>query len=86
MPTYRKHGRALVKCAVKFSHEKFGEFFAETRDISETGVFVCSKNIPRSICVGDLLAAEMKSSQSDIKLENLIVVRLTDEGVGLSYY
>ncbi len=85
MPGYRKHGRTLVKCAVKLTHDGFGAIQAETRDISETGVFVWCKNLPHSITIGDHLGAEMHTSCDDVTLTKLIVVRLTEEGVGLSY-
>ncbi len=85
MAGFRKHGRTMVKCAVKLTHDQLGDIVAETRDISETGVFVWCKNLPSLMAVGDEVEAELHSECDMVTVAHLTVVRLTDDGVGLTY-
>lgn len=82
---FRKHGRKIVKCAVKLSHEDLGDIVAETRDISESGVFVSCKDILKFLAVGDQVEASLYTDCEIVSHAVLHVVRMTDEGVGLSY-
>ncbi len=85
MPGFRKHGRILTKCSVRLSHNDLGDIVAETRDISETGVFVACKELLHTICVGDTVEAELHSERQDVSHAHLRVIRLTEEGVGLAF-
>lgn len=85
MSGFRKHGRTLTKCAVHISHNDLGEVVAETRDISETGVFVRCKELMDAICIGDTVEARLYSGRDRISHAYLKVVRLTEEGVGLVF-
>lgn len=85
MSGFRKHGRTLTKCSVRLSHGDLGEIVAETRDISETGVFVACKELLNAMCVGDTVEAELHSERRDISHAYLRVIRLTEDGVGLAF-
>jgi len=87
MSGYRRHGRTLVKCPVKLQHDGIGEIFAETRDMSETGVFVLSKDLPSQVSIGDGITANLNdnSSNDSVRASQLTVVRMTDDGLGLAY-
>ena len=85
MSGFRKHGRKVVKCAVKLTHSEIGDVVAETRDISESGVFVSCKDLLNYLAVGDELEASLYTDCEIISHAVLKVVRLTDEGIGLAY-
>lgn len=85
MISYRKHGRTLLKCEVKVEHEALGELLAETRDISATGIFIRCKALAGRISVGEAIKAKMCP---DAKCESpslFTVVRMTDDGIALTY-
>ncbi|SMF60981.1 PilZ domain-containing protein [Alteromonadaceae bacterium Bs31] len=85
MSGFRKHGRTLVKCAVHMSNHDIGDVVTETRDISETGVFVSCREIVHFISIGDEFRARLYSECDQITDIYLKVVRLTEDGVGLSF-
>ena len=85
MSSFRKHGRKLVKCAVKLTHRDIGEVVTETRDISDTGVFVTCRDLVHNISIGDELEAKLYTDSETSSTTLLKVVRLTEDGVGLSF-
>ncbi|WP_188150753.1 PilZ domain-containing protein [Teredinibacter waterburyi] len=85
MPGFRKHGRTLVKCAVRLTHRDIGDVVTETRDISETGVFVTCRDLVHFISIGDEFDATLYSDTDHVSETQLKVVRLTTEGVGLAF-
>ena len=87
MSGFRKHGRRLAKCVVRLAHSEFGELVAETRDISETGVFVNSRDLVSIVTVGDRFNAKLYNlaEKKGVSETRMMVVRLTDEGVGLAF-
>lgn len=85
MSGFRKHGRTLVRCSVKIKHDSVGDIEAETRDISETGVFVRCKDMSSVISVGDEVEAKLYSDCEKVTVAHLKVVRITNEGVGFAY-
>lgn len=85
MSGFRKHGRKLTRCAVHLSSDHIGEVFAETRDISETGVFISCQDLLQGLCVGDKLEAKLYSECDHIFHACMRVIRLTEEGVGLAF-
>ncbi len=68
MTSYRRHGRTPLRCSVTLAHDAIGEWVAETRDVSATGIFVQCKALIGKIAVGDALVAKIccgaKSSSS----------------------
>ena len=85
MSGFRKHGRKQAKHAVKLSHDSWGEFVAETRDISATGFFASCRNLPKFIAVGDDFRAKMYLDSANEFLTDVTVVRVTDDGMGVEY-
>jgi len=85
MAGFRKHGRTLTKCAVRLSHRDIGEVVTETRDISETGVFIACRELVHYISIGDEFEAKLYNENNDISETHLKVVRLTEDGVGLAF-
>lgn len=85
MSEFRKHGRKLVKCAVRLNHKEFGEIVTETRDISETGVFVSCADLVSFVAIGERIQARLYADCDSVSETHLEVVRLSDEGVGLAF-
>ncbi|MBX2857361.1 MAG: PilZ domain-containing protein [Cellvibrionaceae bacterium] len=87
MSGFRKHGRRLAKCLVRLSHTELGELVAETRDISETGVFLNSRDLVNIVNVGERFNAKLYNTVAEkaVSETRLMVVRLTDDGVGLAF-
>lgn len=88
MSGFRRYGRKPIKCPVKLSHKNVGDFFAETTNISESGIFVASNDLIQKISVGDSVngslscESEVCDSQSDKEMK---VVRMTFDGAGLEF-
>ncbi|MCR7301189.1 PilZ domain-containing protein, partial [Pseudomonas aeruginosa] len=40
MDNQRQYPRTPLKCRIRISHPLFGELMAQTRDLSDTGVYV----------------------------------------------
>ncbi len=59
MASYRRHGRTPLRCSVTLAHDAIGEWVAETRDVSATGIFVQCKALIGKIAVGDALVAKV---------------------------
>lgn len=85
MSGFRKHGRTPVRCAVRLTHKEIGDVVAETRDISETGVFVSCREFVHFISIGDEFEAKLYTENNQVSETNMRVVRLTEEGVGLAF-
>ncbi|WP_075188293.1 PilZ domain-containing protein [Teredinibacter haidensis] len=85
MSGFRKHGRTVVKCVVRLTHRDIGDVMAETRDISESGVFVNCRELVHFIAIGDEFEAKLYSECNDVSETNMKVVRLTADGVGLAF-
>lgn len=85
MSEFRKHGRKPIKCAVRLNHKEFGEIVTETRDISETGVFVSCVDLVRRVAIGEQIEAKLYSECDSVSETHLEVVRLSEDGVGLAF-
>ncbi len=75
----------MVKCVVRLTHREIGDVVAETRDISESGVFVSCSELVHYISIGDEFDAKLYSECNNISETSMKVVRLTNEGVGLVF-
>ncbi|WP_080516721.1 PilZ domain-containing protein [Teredinibacter turnerae] len=85
MSQFRKHGRTPVKCAVRLKHREIGDVITETRDISESGVFVSCRELVHFVAIGDEFEAKLYTECDRVSETHLKVVRLTDDGVGLAF-
>ncbi len=88
MSGFRRSGRKPIKCPVKLSHSCVGDFFAETTNVSDSGIFVASNDLLKQIAVGDKVNGEL--SCEDIRCEptsntEMKVVRMTFDGAGLEF-
>lgn len=85
MTEFRKYGRSPLAGRVKVKHRELGELYAEGGDISATGVFLKIR-ITDTMAIGDVLAAELPQAANESTAETrLRVVRVTSEGIGLTF-
>lgn len=80
----RVFGRRMVNARVKLVHGTIGEIKAKTRDISDSGVFVVVKPVPK-LPAGSHVKMHMLDSRQPGIAFNMKVVRATAEGVGLMF-
>ena len=76
--------RRLVTARVKLVHGTIGEVRGKTRDISDSGVFVVVKPVPK-LPVGSHVKMHMLDSKQPAIAFNMKVIRTTTEGVGLMF-
>ncbi|MEJ2360219.1 MAG: PilZ domain-containing protein [Gammaproteobacteria bacterium] len=80
----RIFARHLVNARVMLIHGSIGEIRAKTRDISDSGVFVVVKPVPK-LPIGSHIKMHMLDSRHPTIAFNMKVARSTDEGVGLMF-
>lgn len=83
---YERRGfvRRMVNARVKLVHGSIGELRAKTRDISDSGVFVVIKPVPKLPVGAHIKMHMLDSRQPDIAF-NMKVVRTTSDGVGMMF-
>jgi hypothetical protein len=84
MSDFRRAGRKSSHYAVQFLHEHSVGFYAETRDVSATGMFVDTSKLREqsALTVGDTLKVNLFSAEKLIESAAVEIVRVTDEGFG----
>lgn len=85
MTRFRRHGRKLIKCAVKLEHNVLGQVVAQVQDVSATGLYVTCKDLIGKTTIGDEFTAEVAGELPETIPSPLVVVRLTKDGVGFAY-
>lgn len=84
MPNGRAHPRASMQCRIRISHESFGEVLAQTRDLSDGGVYVKHPDLlalsPGAIVMGQVQGLPIPAPE--LRME---VMRVDAEGVGLRF-
>ncbi|UCE90078.1 MAG: PilZ domain-containing protein [Pseudomonadota bacterium] len=84
MAERRTYWRRPVNARVRLRHASFGETGGLTRDISDGGVFVHpEEHIPELVAGSALTLQFVDSVNPDLQF-NMKVMRVLDEGVGLS--
>lgn len=80
----RNFVRRRVSARIKLVHGSFGEIRAKTRDISDSGVFVEVRPVPK-LPVGSHVKMHMLDSRQPDIAFNMKVIRSTSDGVGLMF-
>ena len=84
MANQRMHPRANMKCRIRISHESFGDVLAQTRDLSDSGVYVKHPDLvalqPGTIVRGQV--QDLPIPAPELQME---VMRVDAEGVGLRF-
>jgi len=80
MQNQRQHPRTNMKCRIRIAHPAFGEVFAQTRDLSDGGVYVRHP---------ELVVLHPGGQVQDLPIPapelRMVVMRVDAEGVGLQF-
>ena len=84
MTNQRMHPRANMKCRIRISHESFGDVLAQTRDLSDSGVYVKHPDLlslqPGAVVTGQV--QDLPIPAPELRME---VMRVDAEGGGLRF-
>ncbi len=80
----RQHPRTPLKCRIKISHESFGDLFAQTRDLSDGGVYVRHPDLV-ALPVGTILTGQVQDLPFEAPILQMEIMRVDAEGVGLRF-
>lgn len=80
----RQHPRTPMKCRIKISHESFGDLFAQTRDLSDGGVYVRHPDLV-VLPVGTILTGQVQDLPFEAPILQMEIMRVDAEGVGLRF-
>lgn len=84
MQNQRMHPRANMKCRIRISHESFGEVLAQTRDLSDSGVYVKHPDLV-SLQPGTIVRGQVQDLPIPAPELQMEVMRVDSEGVGLRF-
>ncbi|HBO3683746.1 TPA: PilZ domain-containing protein [Pseudomonas aeruginosa] len=84
MDNQRQYPRTPLKCRIRISHPLFGELMAQTRDLSDTGVYVKHPDLTR-LPTGSVVTGQVQDLPIDAPILQMEVVRVDAEGVGLRF-
>lgn len=73
-----------MKCRIKISHESFGDLFAQTRDLSDGGVYVRHPDLV-ALPVGTILTGQVQDLPFEAPILQMEIMRVDAEGVGLRF-
>ena len=84
MSNQRQHPRTPMKCRIKICHPSLGELLAETRDLSDGGVYVRHAGLV-GLPVGAEVTGQVQGMPIEAPVLRMQVVRVDAEGVGLRF-
>ncbi|MGH8352759.1 MAG: PilZ domain-containing protein [Pseudomonas sp.] len=84
MPNQRRYPRTPMKCRIKISHPSFGELIAQTRDLSDGGVYVKHPDLT-AFPVGTLVGGQVQDLPIAAPVLQMEVMRVDAEGAGLRF-
>lgn len=84
MQNQRMHPRAAMNCRIRISHESFGDILAQTRDLSDSGVYVKHPDLV-SLQPGTIVRGQVQDLPIPAPELQMEVMRADAEGVGLRF-
>lgn len=84
MDNQRQYPRTPLKCRIRISHPLFGELMAQTRDLSDTGVYVKHPDLTQ-LPPGSVVTGQVQDLPIDAPILKMEVVRVDADGVGLRF-
>ncbi|MBB3169651.1 PilZ domain-containing protein [Simiduia aestuariiviva] len=80
----RRYPRIPVRCRVLIQHASCGEVLAQTRDISDGGIFIVA-NPEVMPPVGTEVRGQVQGMLVDAPVVDMIIVRIEEGGLGLKF-
>ena len=84
MPNQRQQVRTPMKCRIKICHPSFGEVVAQTRDLSDGGVYVKHPDL-LALPQGTLVTGQVQDLPIEAPVLHMEVMRVDAEGIGLRF-
>ncbi|UVE17832.1 PilZ domain-containing protein [Pseudomonas sp. LS44] len=84
MSNQRHYPRTPMKCRIKICHPSFGELIAQTRDLSDGGVYVKHPAL-LALPAGSLVTGQVQDLPFEAPILHMQVMRADGEGVGLRF-
>ena len=74
-----------MKCRIKISHPAFGSLTAQTKDLSDGGVFIEHPDLA-ALAVGDEVTGQVQDMPIEAPVLRMVIQRVVaGEGVGLAF-
>ncbi|AYC30873.1 PilZ domain-containing protein [Pseudomonas cavernae] len=84
MANQRQYPRTPLKCRIKICHPSFGELIAQTRDLSDGGVYIKHADL-LALPPGTLVSGQVQDLPIAAPILQMRVMRADGEGVGLRF-
>ena len=84
MSNQRQYPRTPMKGRIKISHESFGEILAQTRDLSDGGVYVRHPDLV-ALPLGTIVTGQVQDLPFEAPVLQMEIMRADVEGVGLRF-
>jgi len=84
MANQRQFPRTPMKCRIKISHSNFGDLIAQTRDLSDGGVYVRHPDLT-ALPVGSIVHGQVQDLPIEAPILQMEVMRVDAEGAGLRF-
>lgn len=84
MPSQRQHPRTPMKCRIKICHPSFGEVVAQTRDLSDGGVYVKHPDLA-ALPYGTIVTGQVQDLPIAAPVLQMEVMRVDADGIGLRF-
>ena len=84
MPSQRQHPRTPMKCRIKICHPSFGEVVAQTRDLSDGGVYVKHPDLA-AMPYGTIVTGQVQDLPIEAPVLQMEVMRVDADGIGLRF-
>ncbi|TBU87772.1 PilZ domain-containing protein [Phytopseudomonas dryadis] len=80
----RQHPRTPMKCRIRICHPSFGELVAQTRDLSDGGVYVKHPDLG-ALALGTRVTGQVQDLPIEAPILEMEVMRADGEGAGLRF-
>ena len=84
MANQRQFPRTPMKCRIKISHPSFGDLIAQTRDLSDGGVYVRHPDLA-ALSVGSIVSGQVQDLPIEAPILQMEVMRVDAEGAGFRF-
>ncbi len=84
MRNKRRYPRTPMKCRIKICHSSFGELVAQTRDLSDGGVYVKHPKMAL-LAPGTQVSGQVQGLPIEAPVLLMEVMRVDGEGAGLCF-
>ncbi|HCP55167.1 MAG: pilus assembly protein PilZ [Pseudomonadaceae bacterium] len=84
MSNQRQHPRTAMNCRIKICHPSFGELIAQTRDLSDAGVYIKHPQMA-GLNKGDRVTGQVQDMPVEAPILEMEVIRIDAEGAGLRF-